>query len=67
MSSNGNIEQRLALLEKEVAKLKSRAHGDAGSWVDSIAGSMKDVPEEDFREFVRLGKEARIAQTDPQE
>jgi hypothetical protein len=65
MDGNGNIEQRVAALEREVAELKRSAKGDQGNWLEEVSGRMKDIPEEDFREFVRLCKEFRNAQTDP--
>ena len=56
------IEDRLSVLEKEVADLKRAqpaANGKKRHWIEEISGSMKDIPEADFNEFVRLGAEAR--------
>jgi hypothetical protein len=66
MDNNGSIEQRVAALEREVAELKRRASGDNGDWPDRLFGGMRDIPEEEFNEFVRLGKEFRNSQTDPE-
>lgn len=65
MDGSDRIEQRIAALEREVAELKRRTNGDQDNWLDQVSGRMKDIPEEDFREFVRLCKESREAQTDP--
>lgn len=64
------IEQRLATLENEVAELKRKltgesSNGKTASWVDEIAGSMKDIPQEDYDEFLRCCKEFRNSQQDP--
>ena len=66
MDTNGNFEQRLAALERQVAELKRRVGGSDGDWPERILGGMRDIPEEDFKEFVRFGKEFRDSQTDPE-
>lgn len=58
------FEERLAVLEKDVAELKLRVphqNGAKPSWLERVSGSMKDIPQEDFDKFVRLGKEIRKA------
>jgi hypothetical protein len=65
MDTNGNIEQRLATLEREVAALKRHLQGRSANWLDDLSGSMSDVPDEEFERFVRYGQEVRKAQTDP--
>jgi hypothetical protein len=56
------IEERLAVLEQDVAELKRRAQpSDAANWLTKVAGSMKDEP--DFTEVLRLGREIRRADT----
>lgn len=66
MNENSNIENRVAALEREVAYLKRRIGDNNRDWPDRLFGGMRDIPEEDFQEFVRLGKEFRDAQTDPE-
>ena len=57
------IEDRLTLLEKEVADLKQRLRilPAQPDWIDQVTGSMKDQPE--FEEVLRLGKEQRDAES----
>lgn len=58
-----SLEQRLALLEDEVAELKRRLAASRvtpKSWLDEMSGSMKEFPE--FKEVLRLGAEWRSAQ-----
>lgn len=58
------FEERLLLLEKDVAELKLRLphqNGAEQNWLARMSGSMKDLPEEDFEKFVRLGEEIRKA------
>jgi hypothetical protein len=52
-------EQRLAALEQEVARLKQRLDQvlSQASWLERVAGSMKDEPE--FEEVVKLGAAIR--------
>lgn len=58
-----SLDQRVDALEDEVAALKKRLEQpvpiDGGSWIEKIAGSMKDFPE--FDEVARLGAEIRRA------
>lgn len=65
MDGNGNLENRLTALEEEVAALKRRIGASNQDWLHATSGRMKEIPEEDFQEFVRLGKEFRDAQKDP--
>jgi hypothetical protein len=56
------VEQRLAILEREVAELKEKladAHAKP-NWIDRVKGPFKGVPE--FGEILRLGKEIRQSQ-----
>lgn len=59
---NGEIEKRIAVLEAEVALLKSKAkkNGDNKPWYEKIAGTFADDPIYD--EAMRLGREYRLAQ-----
>ena len=63
-----SMEERVALLEREVADLKRLAIAPAiaadpvknngtpeANWIEKISGSMKDFPE--FEEVLRLGRE----------
>lgn len=62
METNGNLEERIATLEREVAELKRKVEGDSKNWVDEISGNMMDFPE--WREVCRMGKEIGNAQPD---
>lgn len=66
MDTNGNVEERLVALERDVAALKRRVGDSQRAWPDRLFGRMRDIPEGDFKEFVRLGKEFRDSQTDPE-
>jgi hypothetical protein len=59
--AQATVEERLAVVEAELAQLKQRLTGKAGSttWLDRVAGSMKDEPE--FAEVLRLGRAIRDA------
>ena len=59
MSAQPTVEQRLAALETLVADLQRRLDEGAPptNWIDRL-GLFKDIPEVDFQEFVRLGREA---------
>jgi hypothetical protein len=55
------VEQRLAVLEKEMAELKQGLTQTQvkPNWIDRVKGSFKGDPE--FGEILRLGKEIRQA------
>ena len=59
MSEQATVEERLTLVERELAELKRRlpAKRNGESWIERIAGTFKDDP--DFAEIVRLGREFR--------
>jgi hypothetical protein len=61
VSTTLTVEERLSILEKEVAELKHPASSVAlkQSWLDCITGSFKGDPE--FGEILRLGREIRNA------
>ena len=61
MADSKSIEERLALVERELAELKTRLPPEPKSenWIEKISGSMKDFPE--FDEVLRLGREMREA------
>jgi hypothetical protein len=65
MAHKPPLEQRIATLEEEVARIKQQLRQKKLSrdWVKRVSGSLKDFPE--FAEVVRLGKEFRRKQTDP--
>lgn len=59
MSEKGTVEERLTVLEREMADLKrqillARA---PGNWFGFVAGSFRDDP--DFEEVLRLGRAVR--------
>lgn len=67
MEANGDIPERLATLEQEVAELKRKVQtrdGEGGNddWPDCLFGSMVDFPE--WGEISRMGKEIGNAQGD---
>ena len=66
MVSNGNVEERLAQVEKELESLKSlvKTLRPNANWIEAISGSARGDP--DFEEILRLGKEIRDAE-DPVE
>ena len=57
--SNLTIEDRLTLLEQEVARLKAQVAQPAanGNWIDRVSGSMQDYPE--FAEVLEHGRKLR--------
>lgn len=60
MSSIAKLEQRLAALEAEVAKLKEangKKAGDAKPWWEKIYGSFEGNPH--FKEAMELGRKYR--------
>ncbi len=55
-----NVEERLASLEEEVARLKARTNCDqtnSAPWWERIRGNFKD--DQDYDEAMRLGREWR--------
>lgn len=67
METNGNFEERLATLEREVAELKRKTatrgqEKGEDDWPDCLFGSMVDFPE--WGEISRMGKEIGNAQPD---
>lgn len=65
MAATPTIEERLEILEREVAQMKRERKSDetttdAKCWVDDLSGSMKDIPEADIDEFVRYCREVRL-------
>ncbi len=61
MSADMTVEQRLAVLEEQVAELRQRFDSSqrSNTWLDRVAGSFRDQPE--FDEVLRLGREIRQA------
>jgi hypothetical protein len=63
------IEQRVAFLEQEVARLRDQVEQNgngssrpSGGWIDQVAGSMKDFPE--FEKVLELGRAFRRGELD---
>lgn len=54
------VEERLTLIEKELAELKRKLPSSKRGWIARISGSFKDDP--DFGEILRLGREIRDAE-----
>jgi hypothetical protein len=65
MAKPTNLEQRVTILERDLAELKRRVgvSGAKKNWIKALTGSMKDYPE--FKEVVRLGREYRRSQKTP--
>lgn len=61
MAGATSIEQRVAILEREIAELKQRITlaGASDTWLERVEGSFSDEP--DFDEVLRLGREIRQA------
>ena len=62
MATPSELEDRVASLEQEVARLKVQLKDrkSKGSWVDEVSGAFEG--DEGFREILRLGKELRDAE-----
>ena len=67
MSTNNDLEPRVAALEAAVAELQRRpaAPAPAADWLEQVTGSVKDV--EAFEEILRLGREFREADRPPED
>jgi hypothetical protein len=67
MAQETSLEERVKVLEKEVAELKQRLLQLSwrGTWLEKVSGSMKDYPE--FEEVLRLGAEIRAADRPPED
>jgi hypothetical protein len=65
MPKSKDLEQRVAVLERDLAELKRRVGLPEvkNDWIKTVTGSMKDYPE--FKEVVRLGREYRRSQKRP--
>jgi len=62
MADAVSIEERLTMLEKEVARLKLQVEQlpkPNGNWLERISGSMKDIPEDVWKEFQESCAEVR--------
>ena len=61
MADHKSIEERLTLVERELADLKTRLPAEAKpeNWIEKMSGSFKDDPE--FDEILRLGRQFREA------
>ena len=62
MATPSELEERVASLEEEVARLKVRLNDRKpnGTWVEEVSGAFEG--DEGFREILRLGKEQRDAE-----
>lgn len=62
MSDNRRIEQRLAVVEEELARLRQKIDDrPKGNWIERLTGSFKNDP--NFDELVKLGADIRKSQT----
>ena len=55
------VEERLSIVERDLAELKQAVSRGKKSWIAKISGSFKGDP--DFGEILRLGREIREADT----
>ena len=54
------VEDRLTMLEREVASLKMRMEqivNPTGNWVERISGSLKDLPPEMWADYKKILQE----------
>lgn len=58
--STMTVEERLAIVERDLAELKENLQPAKKNWIAQISGSFKGDP--DFGEILRLGKEIRDAE-----
>jgi len=63
MSNQISVEDRLTAMERAVRQLQDRLDALQGksNWLHRFYGAFDDIPEADFQEFVRLGREFRNA------
>lgn len=56
-----SIEDRLAIVEVELAQVRQKLNLPAvpANWVDQISGSLADIPEEDYQEFLECCRAVR--------
>ena len=61
MSEPADLEQRVAVLERDLAELRQRISSSDGkkNWIEKITGTFENDP--DFAEILRLGQEIRRA------
>ncbi len=70
MEPNADVQRRLTTLEREVAAIKSKldtgAKGEqpGNNWFDQVAGSMKNIPDDVYDEFLQCCREVREVQID---
>ena len=55
MADMAQIEQRLLTLEAGLSEVQRRlgVAPTAGNWVEQVSGSLADIPEEDYQEFLK--------------
>jgi hypothetical protein len=61
MPEQHSVEERLTAMEQAVRQLQGRLDALQGksNWLHRFYGAFDDIPQEDFDEFVRLGREFR--------
>jgi hypothetical protein len=54
MADMAQIEQRLSTLEAGLSEVQRRLglSPTVGNWVEQVSGSLANIPEEDYREFL---------------
>ena len=57
------IEQRLALVEASLSQLQEKLGlaPSAPNWVEAVSGSLADIPEEDYQQFLECCRAVRNA------
>ena len=55
------FDQRLTSVETALAQIQQRLGlaPSSGSWVDQVAGSLADIPEEDYQQFLECCRAVR--------
>ncbi len=62
------IEQRVATLEAALAQVQSRlgiTAAPGANWVEQVSGSLADVSEEDYQQFLECCRTVRNGEPDP--
>jgi hypothetical protein len=65
---NEEIEQRLSSVEAGLAEIQQRLGigPTAGNWVDGVSGSLADIPEDVYQEFLECCRAVRDGEPIPE-
>jgi hypothetical protein len=69
MADMMQIEQRLATLEVGLAQIRKQLGltNSTGNWVDRVAGSLADLPEDEYQRFLECCRAVRDGATNNEE